>query len=885
MTGLLSAKALEYAKECDSKRYHITHAIQPHFVFLAFDPLHHVIRYVSDNSPLLFEQPAATMIGQSIRDVFADQTADNFLKLYDDFDMMERIGTGRQMVSVTDCQGRFTRTAIFYRSDSLICVEIEINEIVHPFSQMWDYVLVQQMQRISAYEGGSAGLSSEICRTIKEITGYERVWYCEFDKEGHGYVSGECTDEALPSLMRHHFPATDIPQSVRPLYAKNRFRAMADIRVSPASIVNEMGDAAQGLDLTFSLARMPGATHLAYLENMGVRASASFSVVEDGQLKALFGAHSKKPIPLGCHQLIVCQHLADRYRVIHDWLWQGESKVALDSKESSIRSIVDVCYTHGFDAQSFNQSKVLSRLSDLLKADGCLVYHYGTWAGDHAFEKEVLSCLAETITAQLVTRPIFTTASLESYDTRFQEWRQDVCGVCAGRLDSSGHAFILWYRAEHAYAEKWAGNPSEAVQKDEAGVIGPRQSFESWVRTVEGKSVTWSSTDIRTIERLLGTYTTQRNLYYGQLGQKSAKQLNAIVNTVVDGIITIDESGIVQAFNRAAERIFGYMADEVIGQNVKMLIPDQHRVQHDGYLEHYMTTGEAKIIGIGREVQVRRKDGVLVPVRLGIGEVQLEKERLFVGTIHDITERKRYEEQLRDAKDEAERANVYKSQFLANMSHELRTPLHTMLGFVESMIEKMGRMPQEKQLEYLGVVQSSSERLLLLINDLLDLAKLEAGMMRFSYAEHSFVTMVQDCVRELQYLIDQKQLVVTVSAPSDDPLMAIFDRERMKQVVINLLSNAIKFTPEHKAIELILTAPGSVIRCEVCDQGVGVPESELENIFDPFIQSSQTQTGAGGTGLGLSICTEIMTAHQGRVWAENRAQAGACFVVEFPQSR
>ena len=179
--------------------------------------------------------------------------------------------------------------------------------------------------------------------------------------------------------------------------------------------------------------------------------------------------------------------------------------------------------------------------------------------------------------------------------------------------------------------------------------------------------------------------------------KSSFQELQAVLNTVVDGIITINDKGIIQAFNPAAENIFGYNTDEVIGKNVRMLMPSSYSKHHNQYIQNYLKTGQAQVIGIGREVAAQKKDGSIFPMELGISEFSVSNKRMFVGIIRDISERKQFEEKIKREKEIAEKANAYKSQFLFNMSHELRTPLHSTLGLVESILEKIDTMQKEKQ--------------------------------------------------------------------------------------------------------------------------------------------------------------------------------------------
>src|SRR5712691_1923509 len=236
---------------------------------------------------------------------------------------------------------------------------------------------------------------------------------------------------------------------------------------------------------------------------------------------------------------------------------------------------------------------------------------------------------------------------------------------------------------------------------------------------------------------------------------------------------------------------------------------------------------------------------------------------------------------LMDAKEAAEAASRTKSEFLANMSHELRTPLHGILSFAGFGLKRAATAPPAKVRDYFQQIDQSGRVLLLLLNDLLDLAKWEAGRMPCESRRTDLCVLLATAVDEFRSLTAEKHLAIHFDPP-DGPIDLLLDPTKMMQVLRNLLSNAVKFSPDGGDIELSLQRDARSVVVGVRDHGVGIPAAELETIFDQFVQSSRTKTGAGGTGLGLAICRAIVVAHQGRIWAEHQPEGGAALFFTLP---
>ena len=240
---------------------------------------------------------------------------------------------------------------------------------------------------------------------------------------------------------------------------------------------------------------------------------------------------------------------------------------------------------------------------------------------------------------------------------------------------------------------------------------------------------------------------------------------------------------------------------------------------------------------------------------------------------------------LIEARDRAEQATQTKSEFLANMSHELRTPLHSILSFSELGRKRLGRVANEQVLDYLNKINVSAEMQLRMVNDLLDLARMESEAETLNLQRHNLLSIVQMVVDELSSLYEEKNITILI----EDPMAKVYihcDEYRIRQVLRNVLANAIKFSPEKGQVSIRVYKSSGSVRMEIEDQGPGVLDAEKELIFNKFNQSSRTRHNSGGTGLGLAICAQIMHAHKGDIWVEDArnddADAGALFIVLFP---
>jgi len=358
------------------------------------------------------------------------------------------------------------------------------------------------------------------------------------------------------------------------------------------------------------------------------------------------------------------------------------------------------------------------------------------------------------------------------------------------------------------------------------------------------------------------------------------QKIKSIIDNVADAIVMIDEQGTVHEFSPSAERMFGYTRQEVLGRNVRLLMAAQDAARHDSYLARYLARGHGKPFDGGmREVTGQRKQGGTFPLELAVEEAMLGDQRMFIGVMRDITERKKVEAALREARKRAEEATRAKSEFLANMSHEIRTPMNAIMGLCQLAL--MTDLTA-KQRDYLTKIDRSAHALLGIINDILDFSKIEAGKLSMEQVAFDLHEVLDNVVNMIAFKAADKGLEFLVDVAPDMHGALIGDPLRLGQVLTNLANNALKFTEQGEISihvrELKRDDAHVWFRFEVRDTGIGMSEEQIARLFRPFTQAdSSTTRKYGGTGLGLTICKRLVEMMDGEIGVRSAPDKGSCF--------
>lgn len=483
---------------------------------------------------------------------------------------------------------------------------------------------------------------------------------------------------------------------------------------------------------------------------------------------------------------------------------------------------------------------------------------------------------------------------------------------------SPGAERIFGYREEEMLGRSMnvlsvpgqADDPLQIIKSLAAG--GAVEQYETSRRHKDGRTVSVSITvlplrDARgNIEGVLGITRdlseTKRLIYSEQMARAETlaeRRFRQLLEAAPDAILEVDSEGKIVLLNETAEKMFGYSREELLGLNVETLVPAAMRGSHVEHRRSYTSQPLMRPMGIGLELKAQKKDGSLFPVEISLSPNRVEEGLRVIALVRDISARKEAEDRLRAIQAEhtaelaaknlqlearnrdVEKANRLKSEFLASMSHELRTPLHTIIGFSELMTEELEGPLTPKQKRFLGHILQDSRHLLELINEILDLSKIEAGRLELQLGPFDFAACLGEVLAGIQQQAAAKNIRLENRNTFQGEIFA--DRLRVKEILYNLLSNAVKFTPNEGLVWVESVVRGKWLSTTVGDTGIGISPEEHESVFEKFYQVGSTTKGTReGTGLGLPITRKLVELHGGAIQLESRPGEGSRFSFTLP---
>ncbi|MEZ2302631.1 MAG: response regulator [Microcoleus sp.] len=770
---------------CDREPIEIPNAIQPHGILIVFSRPDFTIEQVSANTELLLGISPYDLLGKSWETLLSQADLEK-IKYGIDRDLKTAVHI--KLFLKKQQNATLFNGIIHGIGDNLILLELEPGDSTDrsSFNGLFQVTkgILSQMQK--------AANLTEMCQTItkevRKLIEFDRVIVYKFDANDAGEVIAEEKLDEMESYLGLHYPQSDIPRQAKRLYTINLLRIIPDINYQPVGILKlDAGAIAQSgkttdyqpLDLSLSVLRSVSPIHIEYLQNMGVGASMSISLIEDGKLWGLIACHHQTARFIPYEIRTICEFIA---QVMSLELASKEAQEDMDYKMflKSVQSQLIKSL-----AQAGEITEELARNQDnllaLVGARGAAICAESqlVTVGDTppvAELQDLIDWLGDRFDGD-----IFVTDSLASLYPQATEFKDVGSGLIALCITKVQKNYLLWFRPEILQLVNWAGNPYKPnqVEADGSLTLFPRKSFELWQQTVRLKSLPWKPWEI----------------------EAAMEVRSAIV-----------------------------------------------------------------------EIILRKSDELAA----------IHQSELYA--------------QLQETNQELARATRLKDEFLANMSHELRTPLNAILGMTEALQEQVFGKINEQQLRALQTVENSGTHLLELINDILDLAKIEAGQIELNCTS---VTVSQLCQSSLPFVKQQalqKRIQIQLQIAPNLPILMV-DERRIRQVLINLLNNAIKFTPEKGSVSLdvrlepptpsaTLAAARnipSLIRFAVIDSGIGIKPENLKKLFHPFVQiDSALNRQYTGTGLGLSLVKQIVEMHGGNVAVQSELGVGSCFSFNLP---
>lgn len=362
----------------------------------------------------------------------------------------------------------------------------------------------------------------------------------------------------------------------------------------------------------------------------------------------------------------------------------------------------------------------------------------------------------------------------------------------------------------------------------------------------------------------------------------AARTFRELLEAAPDAMVIVDTAGTIVLANSQSDALFGYARAELVGQPVEVLLPERYREQHEGHRHAFAAQPRPRAMGAGLELYARRKDGLEFPVEVSLSPIRTADGPLISAAIRDITEHKAVEQRLQDQNLRLEQASAAKTNFLAGMSHELRTPLNAIIGFTGALLMKLPGPLNAEQEKQLRNVQWAGQHLLTLINDLLDLTRIESGETRIELTDVPAVTVAREAVMQLRAQAQAKGLEVVIDLP-DDEIVLHADRRALSQVLMNLLANAVKYTDAGR-VRLAVTRGSGRVHFEVTDTGIGIRDADRERLFKAFSRLDRGNETRQGTGLGLYLSARLAALLGGHIEFDSTVGVGSTFTLVLPEN-
>lgn len=865
-----TADKTPFARECDREPVHVPGFIQGHGLLLALDHRDLQVQQAGGDMQRLLGIDAQTALGAPVFSLFAGQCHEDLRRLLEGASHTPTASV--TLIPAHDEQPKLAATV--HNADGLLLLELEpidpasavnIPTLLHHCSEMQE-----RLYRSQSIEE----LWQHMVEFVRRLTGVERVMLYKFHSDYSGEVVAETLAPRLKPFLGHRYPASDIPEPARKLYAQNWLRSIPDVQHEQLPLVPEQRqDTDTPLDLTHARLRGVSPMHIQYLKNMGVQASLSLSVLVHGELWGLVACHNYSgPVFLdfellqGVKMIARCFSLTLSAMLRHD---AYADRLAKDEQVKALQRRIK-----GTESLEQLLTGLASEVMGLVDAQGlALVEGASVTASGLTPPASAVQAIASWLRHNQ-QRTVFSSAHLAGHLPQAAEWTDSAAGLLSLWLGGPRNLYLLWFRPEAVVTEQWGGDPEKPfTMNPKDGAIHPRASFVTYKRQVQGQSKSWSEHDTYAAQRLLPLLNEHQIRVAEAQVRQSEERYRAVFEAMSQGVVFQNRQGAITWANLAAPRILGLTMDQIY--NRSSLDPEWHAVYENGAPmpgeEHPAMRTLASGTPVENEVM-----GVFHPqqqsyVWINVSSVPLwlaESQRpSHVCTIFEDLTMRMEARKLREDVDRMTR-------------HDLKAPLTGIINIPELLLAEENL--NDEQRDYLRHIQEAGLRMLDMINSSLDLYKMETGAYEFAPRRMDMTRILRRLVKDLRPLTKGHKvfLDVRVLGRPLDAAQALYARGEellAYSILSNLVVNAVEATPRGGVVTLQLQ-DGDEVTAEIHNQGV-VPEPMRQRFFAKYATFGKSK----GTGLGTYIANLMVKTMGGGIEMQTSEAAGTLVRVRLPR--